>query len=343
MATISERPISQLCVKETKVERPAFPVIDAHNHLGDDFGGGWHRRSATELLDRLDEANVSAIVDLDGGWSEDVLDARLAKFKEAAPDRFAFFGGPGWHHWDSEGNQFPIRAAERFKKQVERGAEGLKIWKDFGLYVCDDKGARVEVDDPRLDPLWQMAGELKVPVMIHVADPVAFFEPIDERNERAAQLLAHPEWRFPQPEFPHFDTIMAAFSRLLARHPNVNFIGAHVGCYSENLGWVAEQMDLHPNFYVDISARISELGRQPYSAARFLNNYQDRVLFGIDAGPDLNTYRTYYRFLETDDEYFEHSEDTLNGDWRIYGVNLSETALRKIYSENAKRLLKNLS
>lgn len=327
-------------VTETSVTKPHCKIIDAHNHLGPDFGGGWSERSAQELIDRLDEAHVTTYVDLDGGWGENVLDERLHKFKSVAPERFIFFGGPGWVHWASDGPRFGEMAAKRFRAQVARGAQGLKIWKDFGLHVRDENGVLVAIDDERVDPLWNAARELKVPVVVHVADPVAFFDPLDVTNERWDELHAHPGWQFPSPPFPSFMSIMNALTRLVLRFPDLKFVVAHVGCYAENLGWVAALMDRCPNVYVDISARISELGRQPYSAKRFLERFSDRVLFGIDCGPSLSAYRTYYRFLESDDEYFSYDDNPVpqQGRWQIYGLKLPEPVLENIYYNNAAKL-----
>jgi predicted TIM-barrel fold metal-dependent hydrolase len=331
---------SQLVTKTTTVTKPAFPAIDAHNHLGQ-FGGNWERRTASELLARLDEAHVTHYVDLDGGWGEDILDAHLKKFKEAAPERFTMFAGPNWNLWEKAGPDFGAVAAERYRAQVARGAFGLKIWKDFGLHVRDHRGVLVAVDDARLDPLWKTAGELKQPVLVHVADPVAFFDPLDETNERWDELHAHPEWHFPSPPFPSFMAIMEAWARLVKRHPNTTFIGAHVACYAENLAWVSQLMDDCPNLVIDYSARIAELGRQPYATRKFFEKYQDRILFGIDAGPDLAMYHTYYRFLETEDEYFTYNPhgEPGQGRWQIYGLNLPRPVLEKIYRSNARRIL----
>jgi predicted TIM-barrel fold metal-dependent hydrolase len=335
------RPKSQLVTKSTQVVKPRFPAIDAHNHLGDPFGGGWDKKPLSELLDLLDEAGVTHYVDLDGGWGEDILNAHLDHFKAKAPQRFLVFGGVDWSQWESKGERFPKWAASRLKIQKERGAQGLKIWKGFGLHVHDHKGNLVKVGDPRLVPLWETAGELGLPVMIHVADPVAFFDPINETNERWEELGAHPNWAFTSPPFPSFMSIMESFANLVARHPNTTFIGAHVGCYAENLDWVGALLDRCPNFYVDISARIGELGRQPYTARRFFIQYADRILFGSDMGPDPATYQIIYRFLETDDEYFNYNpgEIPLQGRWHVHGLYLPDDVLKKVYSENAKRVL----
>ena len=335
------RPRAMLVTPQTQVDHPRFPVIDVHNHLSDEFGGGWVHRPLNELLAALDEANVSLYVDLDGGWGEEMLAAHLKAFKEPAPERFRIFGGVNWAAWQEHGDGFPEWAAQRLRAQKAMGAEGLKIWKPFGLSVRDTQGALVAVDDPRLDPIWQTAGELKLPVMIHVADPLAFFEPLDNHNERWEELHAVPGWQFTPPLYPPFMTILNALANLVQRHPGTTFIGAHVGCYAENLAWVSDLLERCPNFYVDISARIGELGRQPYSSRHFFIHHADRILFGLDAGPHVPSYRLAYRFLETDDEYFNYnaSEIPSQGRWYAYGIFLPDGVLEKIYHLNAARVL----
>lgn len=340
LALSAFRPVPKLVVKETLVAKPAWPVIDAHNHLGT-FGDGWDKRSPQELFARLDEANVRLYVDLDGGWGEDILEHRLGTFKAHAPERYLVFGGVDWTKWADEGNAFATKSAARFKAQAARGAQGLKIWKPFGLTVKDHNNQLVHIDDRRLDEIWATAGELHLPVMIHIADPVAFFDPITPENERWDELHANPDWQFTSPPFPSFSTLIEAFANLMRRHSNTTFIGAHVGCYAENLGWVSALLDECSNFNVDISARISELGRQPYSAREFCVRHQNRILFGTDSGPDLATYQTYWRFLETKDEYFSYSANGTPGQgrWSIYGLGLPPDILKKIYHDNAARIL----
>ena len=336
------RPQSKLVTKTTLVNKPKFPVIDAHDHLGEPFGGGWDKKPLSELLDLLDEANVTHYVDLDGGWGEDILDAHLKHFKESAPERFQIFGGVDWSKWQELGDSFPEWAAKRLHVQKERGAQGLKIWKPLGLHVKDHKGKLVDVDDERLSPIWETAGELGFPVLIHVADPVAFFDPIDQTNERWEEIGANPDWAFTSPPFPPFMHIMSCFKNLVSRHSSTIFIGAHVGCYGENLGWVGQMLDDCPNYYIDFSARLGELGRQPYTARKFFIQYQDRILFGTDASPDLDSYRLFYRFLETDDEYFNYntSEVPGQGRWYVHGMYLPDDVLKKIYRGNAMKVLK---
>jgi len=335
------QPRSALVTAQHTVSRPRFAAIDAHNHLGPVWGGGWADRPLSELLDAMDQAGVQAVVDLDGGWSEEILDRHLDHFKEAAPERFFHFGGVDWSRWADERNAFADRAARRLREQVRRGAQGLKVWKGFGLQVRDPEGHLATVDDPRLDAIWETAAELGIPVLIHVADPVAFFAPLDRFNERWEELHAQPEWHFPSPPYPAFQAVVEALARLVLRHPQTSFIGAHVGCYAENLAWVGEWLDRAPNLYVDIAARIGELGRQPYAARRFFLRYADRVLFGTDVGVDPAWYRIYYRFLETADEYFGYDPGPVPGQgrWSIYGLFLPDDVLEKVYRLNALRLL----
>ena len=268
------------------------------------------------------------------------MQAHLDKFKQGAPERFLVFGGVDWSKWPQKKDDFGVWVAGRLREQVRWGAQGLKIWKNLGLQIKDHQGKLVSVDDTRLDPIWQTATELNIPVLIHIADPVAFFLPLNAANERWEELQAHPDWHFPSPPYPSFKTIMTQFDGRVARHPATTFIGAHVGCYAENLNWVAGMLDRYPNFYVDIDARINELGRQPYSCRRFFIKYQDRILFGTDTTPKADAYRLYYRFLESDDEYFDTAESHhRQGFWMIYGIFLPDEVLEKIYLTNATRLL----
>lgn len=334
-------PTPTLVTRQTAISRPRYPVIDVHQHLGGEFGGGWDQRPVAALLDVLDQAGVAVIVDLDGGWGEEILDTHLKQFKEVAPERFQMFGGVNWATWPEHGNRFGEWAAARLRSQAARGAQGLKIWKPLGLRVRDQRGELVAVDDPRLDPIWATAAELGWPVLIHVADPVAFFEPLDGRNERWEELHAHPDWQFPSPPFPPFLEVVNGLARMVARHPATTFITAHVGCYGENLAWVAALLDRCPNVYTDFAERIAELGRQPYTARRFFLQYADRIVFGLDQPANVETYRISYRFLETADEHFNYSIRPIppQGRWRIYGLDLPDEVLRKVYHDNAARLL----
>jgi predicted TIM-barrel fold metal-dependent hydrolase len=344
-------PRHMLRVEEHEILRPRFPVIDAHNHLGDAFvswSDDWLSRPVSDLLATLDEAGVRTVIDLDGRWG-DRLQAEIARYQEPYPDRFVVFAGVDYDNFAVD-PRFGETEARRLRESVAIGARGLKVWKTLGLRLRDSQGRLIPVDDSRLDPLWAAAGELGVPVLIHVADPVAFFQPLDRFNERWEELHGHPDWHFyptrprgeaSHPDFPSFDEIMGQFESLLCRHPQTNFIGAHAGCYAENLGWVSRVMDACPNFFIDISARIAELGRQPYTARDFFIQHQDRILFGTDAEPDPRVYRIYFRLLKTRDEYFNYglSRPPAVGRWMIYGLDLPDEVLKKVYFENAQRVI----
>ncbi len=344
-------PRQRLRVPEHRVDRPRFPVIDAHNHLGQPFGKEWSERSASDLEAAMDEAGVAAVVDLDGGWG-DRLRREIARWQDALPGRVAVFAALDYERWASD-RAFGETEAARLRDGVAAGARGLKVWKKLGLRARDPGGRLVPVDDARLDPLWAAAGELGVPVTIHIADPIAFFDPLDEHNERWEELRENPDWHFwptrppgrPELEgFPPFDELIDGLEAVVARHPGTAFIGAHVGCAAEDLGRVSTILERSPNFHVDLAARIAELGRQPRTARAFIERWPDRVLFGTDMGPDPAWYRVYYRFLETADESFAYDVDEdaapTQGRWRIHGLELPDELLRRVYRDNALRLIR---
>jgi predicted TIM-barrel fold metal-dependent hydrolase len=343
------RPVSRLRVPEHRVERPRFRVIDAHNHLGPAFSMGWHERPVEALLAALDAAGVETIVDLDveqgKGFGE-----RLERYGAAHPGRFVHFAGLAFDAWPEQ-RDFGRMEARRFEEASRLGARGLKVWKPLGLRARDAEGRIVAVDDERLDALWAMGARLDLPIVVHVADPVAFFDPLDERNERWEELVAHPDWQFwpprgsepadPEAGFTPFDAILAALDRVVGRHPGTTFIGAHVGCAAEDLTLVRSMLERHPNYHVDIAARIGELGRQPYSARRLFLDFPDRILFGTDQGFEPEMYRLHYRFLETWDESFDYSTDEVppQGRWQIFGLGLPDDVLEQVYAGNARRLI----
>lgn len=338
-------PQPALVADHTSIERPRFPVIDVHTHLGQllpgvSASGDWPQRPVSELVHELDAAGVRAVVDLDGGWGEQ-LRREIARYQAADPQRFIVFAGPDYDAFARE-RDVGAYLAKQLRDSVRAGAQGLKIWKTLGLSLRDARGQLYAVNDPRLDALWATAGELGVPVLIHVADPVAFFAPFDRHNERWEELRWAAACRYYGTGLPTFEALMDQFSDLVGRHRATTFIGAHVGCYAENLRWVGAMLDACPNYYVDISARLSELGRQPYSARDFFMAHGDRILFGTDTPTDRQVYGLYYRFLETRDEYFSYSQGEIpnQGRWAIYGIGLPDDVLRRVYLENAARLLR---
>lgn len=345
------RPRQALRTPEHHVPLPRFPVIDAHNHLGVPFGGEWAGRPAGELNAVMEAAGVERLVDLDGGWG-DQLRREIERWQAALPGRVAVFAGLDYARW-AEDPAFGETEAARLREGVAAGARGLKVWKHLGLRAHDVGGRLVTVADPRLDPLWAAAGDLGVPVTIHVADPVAFFEPLDAHNERWEELHAHPDWHFwptrppGRPDvggFPPFDELIDGLEAVVVRHPGTTFIGAHVGCAAEDLARVSRILERAPNFHVDLAARIAELGRQPYSTRAFVLRWPDRVLFGTDMAPDADWWAVYYRFLETADESFAYDvaggEAPSQGRWRIHGIDLPDDVLRRVYRDNAERLIR---
>jgi len=330
------QPISMLKTRVTRVSLPKFPVIDVHNHLG----GGAETLSLDRVrsyLREMDDAGVRTVVNLDGGWDERLRET-VAALDEAHPGRFLTFALIDFRDFDKPG--WSDREVARLRASFEAGAKGLKFHKSLGLSYRDQQGRLLGIDDERLDPIWALCGQLQRPVMIHTADPAAFFTPLDHRNERWHELNEHPNWLFYGDKFPSRAELLAQRNRVIARHPKTTFIGAHFGNNPEDLQAVGEWLDAFPNFYVDIDARISELGRQPYSCRRFFIKYQDRILFGTDTTPRADAYRLYYRFMETDDEYFDTAESHhRQGFWMIYGIFLPEEVLEKIYFRNAVALL----
>lgn len=326
------KPVSQMVVKETKIMKPKFPVIDIHNHLRD-------LDKTEHYLKEMDEAGVWICIGLDGLSKGDFYKKHLEVSHRVSKERFHIYFSPDFSKIDEP--NFGEKEAKKLEEAVKMGIRGLKIFKSLGLEFKDKSGKLIRVDDPRIDPIWAKCGELGIPVVIHVSDPKAFHAgPIDEYNERYDELANHPSWSFYGDQFPSKKEILEQRNRVIARHPNTIFIGAHMGNLPEELGTVSAWLEQYPNFYVDINARISELGRQPYTARKFLIKYQDRILFGTDTPPNAESYRVYYRFLETDDEYFDPTPaHKQQGRWMIYGVYLPDEVLEKIYNTNALKIM----
>ena len=334
------KPRSMLVTKETHIDRPAFPVIDVHNHLG---GGAKHltAKRVQDYLQAMDEAGVETVVNLDGGW-DGRLKETLSALDEAHPRRFLTFALINFE--DIDDPQWSARETKRLRAGFEAGAKGLKFHKSLGLSYRYKSGKLMPIDDPKLDPIWQLCAEFGRPVMIHTSDPAAFFTPLDRFNERWHELNEHPNWLFYGDAFPSRDELLAQRNRVIQRHPKTTFVGAHFGNNPEDLETVGKWLDAFPNFYIDIDARISELGRQPYSARRFFLKYQDRIMFGTDTTPNAQAYRLYYRFLETDDESWDPAKGHhQQGFWMIYGIFLPDVVLQKLYRGNAERLLYGLN
>lgn len=321
-------PKSMLVTTERHIERARFPVIDYHNHLDS--------VEPDDALRVMDACGIEKIVNITMKTGDAAL-RMIDKFAAADLQRFATIGWMDWSDVSEPG--FVERTCARLEQLAERGAVGIKFWKDVGLSVRDASGALLRIDDDRLAPIFDKAAELGMPVMFHTADPDAFFVPVDARNERYEELAAHPDWSFYGSQYSKRE-LLDQRDRVIARHPRTTFVAAHVAESGENLARVEKLLETCPNVSVDISARASELGRQPYSARRFFLHFADRIVFGTDLLPENSMYRLYFRFLETADEYFEYpSHASRQGRWNIYGLHLPDDVLRKVYRENALRLL----
>ena len=333
------QPRSELVVPEHRVPRAKFRAIDAHNHLPMPYER-MKDVNLDEMVREMDFLNVQAIVNLSGGTGSGLIQ-NLELLDRAYPGRFLTFCNVNWGGVGENG--WLQRATAQLEADVSAGARGLKVFKRLGLQWRDTDGQLVMPDDPRIAGVWDKAAQLGIPVLIHTADPVAFFRPLDRCNERWDELHRHPDWHFYGPDYPPFEDLIASLYRLIEAHPQTTFITAHVGCYPENLGFVSQMLDKYPNFYTDISARLAELGRAPYSARDWFLKYADRIVFGTDQSPSMSMFQTHFRFLETADEYFDYSPGSPippQGRWKIYGVYLPDEVLRKVYYQNVARLLK---
>ena len=352
-------PTSMLHAEETRVERAAFPVVDVHTHItvsarsehGVELAAErTYLGKPDELLSVMDRKNIRAMVNLTGGYDQGLTQV-IGQYDEAFPGRFYSMTEPFYSRF-LEPN-YPRIQADAIEHAHHAGAKGLKILKTLGLYLRENitSGKLVRIDDPRFDPMWDTCGQLNMPVAIHVSDPIAFFTPTDRFNERYEELNNHPDWSFYDHDFPSNAELLEARNRVIERHPQTQFLVLHVGNFAENLDNVSENLDRFPNMTVDIAARIGELGRQPRRSRRFFDRHQDRILFGTDATPhgdefpqqvfNDKLYEIYYRFLETEDEYFDYAPAKVppQGRWRIYGIGLPQPILRKVYNQNAARLL----
>jgi len=335
------QPKSLLVVENRQVLRARYPAIDVHFHLK-----SMENLSAEELIRAMDACGIDKVVNLDGASGD--FERYTRDFKNKYPSRFLMFVILRLDKVDRQPD-FAKNQITLLEKAVKMGAQGLKVTKDLGLGIKNNSGKLVPVDDPRLDPIWSKAGELGIPVLIHIADPTAFFQPVDKFNERYEELKEFPGWSYYKPHFPTKETLLTQRENLLKKHPKTIFIGAHMGMNAENLHYVGYLLDHYPNYYVDISSVLHELGRQPYTAREFFIRYQDRILFGTDGGYALGTndwsaeryFRTYIEFLETSNEYFEYPLWGINkqGRWHIYGINLPDEVLKKIYYKNAEKVI----
>jgi predicted TIM-barrel fold metal-dependent hydrolase len=320
-------PKSTLVVAQHPRSRAKFPFIDVHNHQrqtsAQDLG---------KLLAGMDRINMAVLVNLSGGSGTALAERRSV----LSGKRFVHFANVDFRGIDEPG--FGDAAARKLEEDIKNGAVGLKIFKNLGMSLTDKSGRRVPTDDPRLDPIWKKAGELKIPVLIHTGEPVAFWSPVDKYNERLLELSQFPDrQRHDATRFATFEQTMGEQHNVFRKHPKTIFINAHLGWLGHDLGRLGKLLDELPNVYTEIGAVLHELGRQPRAARAFFIRYQDRILMGKDIW-NADEYATYFRVLETEDEYFDYYRKR-HAFWKMYGLGLPDEVLKKVYYRNALRII----
>ena len=326
-------PKSTLVVPQHPKTRAKYPFIDVHNHQ--------NRCVSPECVDKLvkdmDSINLRLMVNLSGGYGESLK--RLVQAQKGRyPKRFVVFAN--FRFDDIDAPDYGKRVAAQLEEDVKNGAQGLKIFKNFGMDLKDSKGERIHVDDPRFDLAFETCARLKIPVLIHTGEPWSFFQPQDKYNERWLELKQFPSRARPSDRYPSWETIMGEQHHLFAKHPRTIFINAHLGWLGGNLGELGRLMDQLPNMYTEIGAVLAELGRQPLTGRKFFIEHQDRVLFGKDIW-EPSEYHYYFRVLETTDEYFDYYRKR-HAFWKMYGLDLPDEVLRKLYYSNALRIIPGL-
>lgn len=332
------RPVQMARLAEHHPQRFPVPAIDAHNRLGRSSDGSWTVADVSAFLAMMDDVNLAGVVNYDSTWGDD-LEANLDRYDRAYPGRFASFCTLDWSEAAQPG--WDERLASSLRDSLRRGAVGVSIWKDLGLRIRDERGGLLFLDDPRLEPIWAAVAEAGVPALVHMGDPPAFWRPLDAANERYEELLAHPDWHFHGAGFPPLERLLESLEQCVAANPAVTFIGAHVGCYAEDLAWVDRMLSSYPNFHIDIADRLNELGRKPRATHRLVMKHPTRVMFGTDHASTPIEFRRYLRFLATDDESFPYSDvdPPPTGRWMISGIHLPDDVLADVTANNARRLI----
>ncbi|MEL7608008.1 MAG: amidohydrolase family protein [Bacillota bacterium] len=327
-------------VSRTEISKSKFPVIDAHAHMGILLVGKNYEEmyDTGEFMEYMRQSGVYKVINADGVYDDEFT--RMLNKTKGFEDEIYHLVWIDHENIDDPG--FAKTTRKRLIEEKKLGAKGIKIWKMITLRDRDKSGKPIRTDDDRMQVVYETAAELDMPLLMHIADPVAFFRPIDNRNERIEELGHYPDWSFYGKQFPSFNELMDMQDNMIEKNPHTKFIMAHCGSYAENLAHVSERLERYKNMYVDIAARIAELGRQPYSARKFFIRHSDRILFGSDSTPNyLGVHKIMYRFLETYDEYFPYwrpSEMPMQGRWHVYGIGLPDEALKNIYYKNAAKL-----
>ena len=328
------RPRNTLVVQQHIVTRAKFPFIDVHNHQP----ANMQPARVDKLIKEMDALNMRVMVNLSGGFG-DRFKANYAALKGRYPERFVLFCNLNFANIDDP--DWTRKTVSQLEQDVRSGAQGLKIFKNLGMDVKDSRGQRVRIDDTRFDPVWEAAGRLKIPVIIHSGDPFQFWQPQDKYNERWLELKERPERIRPADKFPPWETIMSEQHRVFEKHPKTTFINAHLGWLGGNLAELGKLMDRCPNMYTEIGAVLAELGRQPRTARQWLIRYQGRVLFGKDTW-EPSEYHTYFRVLETADEYFDYYRRR-HAFWQMYGLDIPDEVLKRLYYMNALKVIPGLN
>ena len=325
-------PTSTLVVPGEEITSAKFPFIDVHSHQRD-----MSIEALTDLVADMDVMNEAIMVNLSGGSGES-LKEKIDNINKSFPNRFAVFANVDFE--GAKDLEWGKKAASQLEEDINNGAKGLKIFKSLGLRNKDADGKRLAIDDPRLDPIWAKCAEMGVPVLIHAADPKSFWDEMDSDNERWLELKTHPRRKRTATDPAPFEQIIQEQHNVFKKHPNTKFINAHMGWHANNLKKLGELLDEMPNMNVGISAVIAELGRQPQNARAFFIKYQDRVLFGKDSWKP-EEFPTYFRVLESNDEYFPYYKK-YHAFWSMYGLNLPDDVLKKLYYQNALSLIPGL-
>lgn len=326
-------PKSTLVVSSNEIKRAKYPFIDIHNHQFD-----MPVKDLSDLVSEMDSLNMAFMVNL-SGFRGQYLKMCLDNIKKNAPDRLGVFVNLNWENIDSD--TFLENNIKILRDAKKDGAIGLKVYKSLGLTDKDSNGNRIAVNDPRIDPIWEECGKLGFPVLIHSADPASFWKPKDKNNERWLELKQKPN-RYRNPElFPSFESIIAEQHNVFEKHPKTIFINAHLGWMGNDLDRLSSHLDKYPNVVTEIGAVLAELGRQPKRARKFFIDHQDKILFGKDAY-NQQEYYTYFRVLETEDEYFDYYRKR-HAFWKMYGLGLPDSILKKVYYKNALRILPSIN
>jgi predicted TIM-barrel fold metal-dependent hydrolase len=328
-------PHSMLITHETVVRRAKFPFVDIHGHQDLTMSDG----ELAQLVAQMDAMNMRTMNNLSGGWGAK-LAAQVRNVRTKYPGRFTVFANIDWSRLNEP--NFARDAADQLERDVkEGGAAGLKIFKNLGMDTYWADGSRVRTDDPRLAPIWDKCGELGIPVLIHTAEPPAFFLPIDAHNERYLELTQYPNRARPSSKYPPFDSLIAEQHRMFKRHARTQFISAHLSWLGQDLGRLSRTMDSIPNMNVEVAAALYEIGRQPRAGREFFIKYQDRILMGKDTFGGQDEFAVYFRIFESSDEYFPWYRKR-HAFWGMYGLALPDSVLRKVYATNAQRLVKGM-